>query len=498
MQSHNIAQNALKAALDFASRTHCLYIGGEWVPPETGGCFSSENPSTGQTLATIAEASGADVDKAVQAAQTALDGTWSKITPAERQRLLWRLSDLLESHAEEFATLESLDCGKPIRDARLLDIPAAINTLRYFAGWATKLNGETIHVSHPGEWHTYTVREPVGVVGLIIPWNAPLMMATSKLAPALAAGCTVVMKPAEQTSLTALRLAELSIEAGFPPGVINIVTGFGVPVGQALVDHPGIAKLSFTGSTAVGKSIIRSSANDLKRITLELGGKSPVIVLPDADLEKAIPGIARGIFGNTGQVCNAGSRLYAHKAIYDQLLEGISAFAKAIKVGPGLDLSTQMGPVVSRQQLNRVRSYIDAGQKEGATVVTGGDSPAGEGFFINPTVLSSTDITMSVVQEEIFGPVLCAMQIDNDDELNQIATQANQTDYGLGAMIWTKDLSTAHKLARRLKAGTVRINGGGLDAALPFGGFKASGWGRENGREGIEAYTELKSVMIAL
>lgn len=487
-----------RRAKDFASRPHHLHIGGEWVPAASEETFSSYDPSTGAALSTIAAASETDVDRAVRSAQTALEGSWHKVSPAQRQRLLWRLSDLLEKHAEEFAILESLDSGKPLRDARLLDIPGAINSLRYFAGWATKLNGETVSVSPPGEWHAYTVREPVGVVGLILPWNAPLMMAAAKLAPALAAGCTVILKPAEQTPLTALRLAELSVEAGFPPGVINVLTGFGVPLGQAIVDHPGVNKISFTGSTAVGKSIIRRAANDLKRITLELGGKSPVIVMPDADLAKAIPAVARGIFGNTGQVCNAGSRLYAHQAVFDQVIEGILEQAGSLRIGPGLDPETQMGPVVSQAQLERVSGYIDAGRKEGATVLRAGTLPQGDGYFVSPTVLADTSHAMTVVREEIFGPVLCGMRINDHNELDAIAAQANDSAYGLGAMIWTKDLSVAHKLARRLKAGTVRINGGGLDPALPFGGFKSSGWGRENGREGIDAYTELKSVMVAL
>lgn len=492
------ATEAYKRARAFASKTHQLHIGGAWVHSANEQVFSSFDPSTGAQLASLAAASELDVDRAVSAAQAALDGSWRKVSPSERQRLLWRLSDLLESHAEEFAILESLDTGKPIRDARLLDIPGAINSIRYFAGWATKLNGETVSVSPPGEWHAYTVREPIGVVGLILPWNAPLMMAAAKLAPALAAGCTVILKPAEQTPLTALRLAELSVEAGFPPGVINVLTGFGIPLGQAIVDHPGVNKISFTGSTTVGKSIIRRSVSDLKRITLELGGKSPVIVMPDADLAKAIPAVARGIFGNTGQVCNAGSRLYAHQAVFDQVIEGVLEQAGSLKIGPGLDPETQMGPVVSRAQLERVSGYIEAGRKEGATVLSAGTLPHGEGYFVSPTVLADTSHTMTVVREEIFGPVLCGMRINDHNELDAIAAQANDSAYGLGAMIWTKDLSVAHKLARRLKAGTVRINGGGLDPALPFGGFKASGWGRENGREGIEAYTELKSVMVAL
>lgn len=394
--------------------------------------------------------------------------------------------------------LETLDNGKPVREARMMDIGNAIGTLRYFAGWATKLNGETVAVSHPGQWHSYTLHQPFAVAGLIVPWNAPIMMAVSKLAPALAAGCCVILKPAELTSLTALRIGELVAEAGFPDGVVNIVTGLGSVAGQAIVDHRGIEKISFTGSGTVGRGIIASAARTMKRVTLELGGKSAVMIMPDADLDKAIPGAARGVFGNAGQICNAGSRVYVHTAVYDRVLEGVVAFADKIVLGDGLQPGTQMGPLVSGAQLERVCGYIEAGRGDGAAVMTGGTMPDLGGYFVAPTVLAQTRQEMRVVQEEIFGPVVCIQRFDDDAGLEGIARLANGTEYGLGAMLWTRDLSAAHRLAAAMKAGTVRINGGGLDPALSFGGFRHSGWGRESGRDGIEAFTETKSVMIAL
>ncbi|MDZ4236756.1 MAG: aldehyde dehydrogenase family protein, partial [Hydrogenophaga sp.] len=361
-----------------------------------------------------------------------------------------------------------------------------------------KLNGETRAVSLPGDWHAYTLREPVGVVGLIVPWNVPLAMAVSKIAPALAAGCTVVLKPAELTPLTALRLGELMVAVGFPPGVVNIVTGLGTEAGQALVAHPGVDKVSFTGSTAVGKAILASAAGNLKRVALELGGKSPVFIFPDADLDRAIDAAARGIFSNTGQVCAAGSRLFVHRSVAERVVEGVAQRARQLRVAPGLVADAEIGPVISARQRERVMAYVASGRAEGAEVVAGGEALDGAGYFIQPTVLVNTTPAMRVVREEIFGPVLCVQQFD-DDSLEQLAARGNDTDFGLSSSIWTRDLRTAHQMVRRLKAGNVRVNAAAaLDFAMPFGGYKQSGWGRENGREGVEAYTELKSVAIDL
>ncbi|HEX7849180.1 MAG TPA: aldehyde dehydrogenase family protein [Sphingomonas sp.] len=489
---------SLDKARAFAAKTHKLFIGGQWIDPLEGKTFASHNPATAAKHADIAEASAADVDRAVVAARTAMDDPeWSEMKPSARARLINRLADALEANIDEFAALETLDNGMPVRDAKFFHIPHAIESLRYNAGWATKLNGETIALSGMGTWHAYTLREPVGVVAQIVPWNAPLAMACAKIGPALAAGCAVILKPAEETSLTALRLAHLVEEIGFPAGVFNLLTGFGEPVGAALTAHPGVAKVSFTGSTEVGRLILRAAAGNFKRVTLELGGKTPVIVLPDADPLKAIEGAARAIFTNAGQVCNAGSRLFVHERHFDQVVEGVGKIADAMKLGSGFDADTTMGPLISQEQRDRVRGYVKSGVSDGATLHAGGREIDGEGFFVAPAVLTGTRAEMAVRREEIFGPVLCAMSFA-DQDLDRIAADANASDYGLGAVVWTNDLSAAHKLARKLKAGTVRVNGGGLDPALPFGGFKQSGWGRENGREGVDAYTEVKSVAIAL
>jgi len=489
---------SLDKAQAFAASTHRLFIGGQWVDPLEGKSFASHNPATGAKHADIAEASAADVDRAVAAARAAMDDPeWSEMKPSRRARLINLLADALEANIDEFAALETLDNGMPVRDAKFFHIPHAIESLRYNAGWATKLNGETIALSGMGIWHAYTLREPVGVVAQIVPWNAPLAMACAKIGPALAAGCAVILKPAEETSLTALRLAHLIEEIGFPAGVFNLLTGFGEPAGAALTAHPGVDKVTFTGSTEVGRLILRAAAGNFKRVTLELGGKTPVIVLPDADPLKAIEGAARAIFTNAGQVCNAGSRLFVHERHFDQVVEGVGKIAEAMKLGSGFDADTTMGPVISQTQRDRVRGYVESGVSQGATLHAGGREIDGEGFFVAPAVLTGTSADMAVRREEIFGPVLCAMSF-TDQDLDRIAADANASDYGLGAVVWTNDLSAAHKLARKLKAGTVRVNGGGLDPALPFGGFKQSGWGRENGREGIDAYTEVKSVAMAL
>ncbi|MES1971137.1 MAG: aldehyde dehydrogenase family protein [Pseudomonadota bacterium] len=489
---------SLDKARAFAAKAHKLFIGGQWVDPLEGKTFASHNPATAAQHADIAEASAADVDRAVAAARAAMnDPEWSEMKPSLRARLINRLADAIEANIDELAALETLDNGMPVRDAKFFHIPHAIESLRYNAGWATKLNGETIALSGMGTWHAYTLREPVGVVAQIVPWNAPLAMACAKIGPALAAGCAVILKPAEETSLTALRLAHLIEEIGFPAGVFNLLTGFGEPVGAALTAHPGVDKVSFTGSTEVGRLILRAAAGNFKRVTLELGGKTPVIVLPDADPLKATEGAARAIFTNAGQVCNAGSRLFVHERLFDQVVEGVGKLADGMKLGSGFDADTTMGPLISQTQRDRVRGYVESGISDGATLHAGGREIDGEGYFVAPAVLTGTRAEMAVRREEIFGPVLCAISFA-DQDLDRIAADANASDYGLGAVVWTNDLSAAHKLARKLKAGTVRVNGGGLDPALPFGGFKQSGWGRENGREGIDAYTEIKSVAIAL
>ena len=476
-----------------------MLIDGKWLASQNGACMDVINPSNGQVLVQESLGGAYEVDLAVQAARRAFAfGPWSRMRPSERSRMLLKLADELEQNGDELALLETLNTGKPLKLARAFDIGMAAECLRYNAGWATKLNGETRNVSLPGDWHAYTLREPVGVVGLIVPWNVPLAMAVSKIAPALAAGCTVVLKPAELTPLTALRLGELIQACGLPPGVVNIVTGLGHEAGQAIVDHPGVDKISFTGSTLVGKLILGSAAGNLKRVALELGGKSPVFIFADADLDRAIDAAARGIFGNTGQVCAAGSRLFVHRTVADRVIDGIVQRARQLRVAPGLSPDSEIGPVISARQRERVMGYINSGRAEGAEVAAGGQVVEGEGFFVQPTVLVNTHPRMKVVREEIFGPVL-STQLFDGDSLEELATRGNATDYGLSASIWTRDLRLAHQLVRRLRAGNVRVNAAmALDFAMPFGGYKQSGWGRENGREGVEAYTELKSVAIDL
>ena len=489
---------------DLAARPRELFIDGKFVPAASGETFDVIDPATGQIFASAAAGDAADIDLAVQAASRCFEsGKWSNMPPAQRARAMMRLADLIEKNGSRIALSETLDNGMPLMMAYFGGVLGASESLRYFAGWATKLNGETFTPSNPGEWHAYTVREPVGVVGAIVPWNFPFVMAVAKLGASLAAGCTVVLKPAEQTPLTAVILAELIAEAGFPEGTINIVTGLGKTAGAALVAHPLVDKISFTGSTVTGKGIVHACADSLKRVTLELGGKSPVIIFADADLSKAIPGAAMGIFGNAGQVCAAGSRLFVHEAVREEVLEGISRMAGALVVGNGLDPRTQMGPLVSDVQFARVTGYLESALAEGAQVRAGGQPLAVEGsdggYFLAPTVLTETRAGMKAVEEEIFGPVLCTMSF-GDDDLEQVAAAANDTQYGLSSAIWTKDMSNGLRLAKRLKAGMVRINGGmgGPDPAMPLGGFKQSGWGRENGRQGVEAFTEIKSVTINL
>ncbi|HZF27747.1 MAG TPA: aldehyde dehydrogenase family protein [Gammaproteobacteria bacterium] len=481
----------------FLRRPARLLIGGEWLASESSVRIPVLDPATGAEIASVADANRADVDKAVTAAREAFEGgAWPRMLPAQREALLWKLADLIEANAAELAEIESIDNGKTRFMATVVDVPGARNHFRYFAGWATKIEGSTIDVSigapEGGRVNAYTRREPVGVVAQIIPWNFPLVMAAWKLAPALAAGCTCILKPAEQTPLSALRLGELIIEAGFPAGVVNILTGYGETTGAALVAHPGVDKIAFTGSTVVGKLINKTATDTLKRVSLELGGKSPVIVLPDADVDAVVGGAAGAIFFNAGQVCAAGSRLYVHRKIFDRVVEGVGGAAASIRLGPGLDPSTQMGPLVSREQQERVMGYIASGRADGGSIVAGGDAPSHPGYYVRPTVIADVKNTMRVVQEEIFGPVLVAQRFD---DLDEVAKLANDTPYGLAASVFSNDLTAVHRLVPKLRAGTVWVNGHGpVDPNMPFGGFKHSGLGREHGRAGIEMYTELKSV----
>jgi phenylacetaldehyde dehydrogenase len=478
-----------------------LLIDGEWVEAASGRTFETLDPATEDVLAEVAHGDAEDVERAVRAARRAFahGSEWRRMTPSDRGRLIHRIGDLILEHADELATLESLDNGKPRSIARVADVALSADIFHYMAGWATKLEGATIPISGvtaPGaQFHAYTQREPVGVVGQIIPWNFPLLMAAWKLAPVLACGCTVVLKPAEQTPLSALRLGELIHEAGLPAGVLNIVTGFG-DAGAAIAAHPGVDKVAFTGSTDVGKKIVHAAAGNLKKVTLELGGKSPQIVLNDADLEIAIPGAANAIFFNHGQCCCAGSRLYVESGVFDDVVAGVAEEARRIKLGHGLDAETQMGPLVSDEQLARVCGFLESGVQDGARAIAGGRRSGDRGYFVEPTVLVDTTPDMRVVREEIFGPVVSAMPFTDHEH---VLPEANETNFGLAAGIWTRDVRHAHRIAAELQAGTVWVNTYNVfDAALPFGGFKESGWGREMGREVLDNYLETKAVCIQL
>ncbi len=496
-----ISADALPDALgdparSFIAQPHRLLIGSERLEAADGRTFSTIDPASGNEIAEIPQGGAEDVARAVDAAREAFEGQWSAMPAAGRERLMHALADALEERAEEFAQIESLDNGKPVGLAQYVDVAGAVGHLRYFAGWPTKIEGGVLPVGAPG-LHVYTRREPVGVAGQIIPWNFPLLMAAWKLGPALAAGCTIVLKPAEQTPLSALRLGELALDVGFPPGVLNVVTGDG-ETGAALVEHPGVDKIAFTGSTAVGREIGAKAGGALKRVTLELGGKSPNIILPDADLEAAVKGSFQAIYFNSGQACNAGSRLFVPADRYDEVLSALAEAAAATQLGPGLDGGTQLGPLVSAEQQERVLGYIASGRDEGAEVVTGGDAALTDsgGYYVAPTLFSTTSDELRISREEIFGPVLVASPYDS---LEEVAARANAGEYGLAAGVWTRDVGNAHRMAAMLRAGMVYVNTWGLaDPCAPFGGFKASGIGREHGHDGLDAYLESKTVWTAL
>ena len=474
-----------------------MLIDGKWVDAATGKRFDTHNPATGELLATVAEGDAEDINRAVAAARRAFEGPWSKVRPFERQNLLLKLADLVERHFDELSELDTLDMGAPISRTRGNRL-RVLGMLRYYAGQATAIHGETIENSLPGEIFSYTLKEPIGVVGAIIPWNGPLAATIWKIGPAIATGCTVVLKPAEEAPLTSLRVAELAMEAGVPAGVINVVPGFGETAGAALASHPDVDKVAFTGSHVTGQSIVKASAGNLKRVSLELGGKSPDIVFADADLDSAVPGAAMAVFANSGQICSAGTRLFVEDKVYDEFVGRVAEFGRTLQVGNGLDPNTQIGPLVSQQQLDRVSGYLDIGQKEGATALAGGarltEGALSKGYFVPPTVFANVQDTMRIAQEEIFGPVISAISFKDPDELIR---RANATSFGLGSGVWTSDVSKAHRVARALRAGSVWVNCyQAMDPAVPFGGYKMSGYGRESGKQHVEEYLNVKAVWI--
>ena len=495
---HMAVAEDLEVASFLKGQPKKLFIGGRWVESAGGKTFATHDPATGDVLAAVAEANAEDVDRAVAAARKSFDrGTWRELPPAERAKVLWKIGDMIEERATELAQLETLDNGMPINDALLFHAPLAAATFRYYAGWVTKLDGATQQVSFPGQYLSYTLREPVGVVGQIIPWNFPLLMAAWKLAPALACGNSVVLKPSEETPLSALRLAELMQEADIPDGVVNVIPGYGEVAGARLAAHPDVDKIAFTGSTDVGKLIAKASADsNLKRVSLELGGKSPNIVFADADITRAASGVFLGIFFNQGQVCSAGSRLFVQEKVYDQTLDELLKTVADTRIGPGMDPVNQMGPLVSRTQMERVLGYIRTGTQEGARLMVGGDRPEGldRGYFVKPTVFADVDGKMRIAREEIFGPVVAAIPFSDEDDL---VAKANSTIYGLVAGVWTRDVARAHRVAHALKAGTVYVNCYHVvDAVTPWGGYKQSGWGRELGPYALDLYTEIKNVIV--
>lgn len=482
-------------------RRHGNFVDGREIMPASGQFIAVVDPATEITVAEAPDSNAADVDDAVASARRAFeDSDWSRLRPADREKLLYKLSTLIEDHADELSALETLQSGKLQSIARMIDVGFGAEFVRYMAGWATKLEGQTLDHSIPfppgSQYFTYTRREPVGVVGAVVPWNFPLAISLWKVAPALAAGCTVVLKPSEEAPLTALRLAEIVMEAGFPAGVLNVVCGRGAIAGAALTQHPGLNKLSFTGSTQVGKTIGRAAVDNMTRFTLELGGKSPVIVLEDADPVQAAAGAAMGIFFNQGQVCTAGSRLYVHRSIFDKVVDSLAQIAAGMKIGSGFDPETQLGPLVSKRQFDRVMGYIDLARDEGATLLSGGERALDGGYFIKPTVFVDTKASMRIVREEVFGPVVVAMPFD---DVEDAIRQANDTPYGLGASVWSGNLSAVHRIVPRIKAGIVWVNTHNmLDNNLPFGGYKQSGYGRDLGRAAVESYTEIKSVCMSV
>lgn len=488
------------AVRDFISSPRKLYIDGRWVEAASGKTFETIDPASEEVICRVAEGGREDVDRAAIAATKAFyEGEWSRLKPGAREALLLRWADLMEANADMLAELESLDNGKLVTYARMIDVPASVQLIRYYAGWATKIEGTTTQISIPipnTEFHAYTLRQPVGVVGQIIPWNFPLIMAALKLAPALACGCTSLLKPAEQTPLSAIRMVELAERAGFPQGAINLITGFGEDAGQAIVEHPLVRKIAFTGSTSVGRHVGKAAMDSLKRVSLELGGKSPVIIAKDANLDDAIAGAANAIFFNHGQACVAGTRLFVEEPLFDDVIAGIKNIAGSMRLGRGRSPESQMGPLVSREQQERVLGYIDRGLREGGEIVTGGGKHGDKGYFVQPTIFKNCSIGSELCREEIFGPVLVA---DSYKDVDDIAARANDTIYGLAASVWTQNLSLAHRLARRIEAGTVWVNCHHvIDPALPFGGFKHSGIGREQAADGVALYTETKSVLMRL